>query len=170
VAVDPEHTSIRQLLARIPPEQHPRVKVRVGSLPSVDFKIAGFAAVHAARVLHFLDGAAVERSLRKFFRWLYPDGKLFLSALTPMGAFWKPFQPTFARRTAAGLKWPGYIDEVSDFFPGLDPGATSVHLLDERILRRELEAAGFVIEEVRCYPLPWDRGQMCCSILARCGP
>jgi SAM-dependent methyltransferase len=169
LAVDPDRTSIRQLLSRIPSEQHPRVKVQVGSLPTIDFKLARFAAVHAARVLHFLDGTAVECSLRKFFRWLYPDGKLFISTLTPMGPFWEPFQPAFFRRTLAGAPWPGYIDDMSDFFPQYESGAASVHLLDERVLRRELEAAGFVIEEVSCYPLPWDSGQMCCAILASCG-
>ncbi len=111
------------------------------------------------RVLHALDGAAIQQSLRKFYRWLYPDGKLFLSALTPRAAICRPLWKEFVRRQAAGAPWPGHF--------GTDP--QPFHLLDERILRRELESAGFLIEEAGCYALPWDRDQMCCAVVATCG-
>ncbi len=168
LAIDAEHTAIRQLLARVPSAQHPRLDARVGSLPDMDFKIAPFAAVHAARGLHFLDGDAVQRSMRKFFRWLFPNGKLFISALTPDGPFWEPFRDEFVRRGHAGFRWPGFMDDVTDFFPDYVGGPHSLHLLDESVLRRELEAAGFIIEDVSCYPVPWNSGQHCCGIVARC--
>jgi hypothetical protein len=140
----------------------------VGDLPELDFKSVPFSAVHAARVLHFLDGAAIRRTLRKFYRWLYPDGKLFLSALTPNGAAWKPVQAECRRRRAAQLEWPGYIEDLSRFYLPRVDSTIAVHLLDERILRREVKAAGFAIVEASCYPLPWDPAQLCCAIVATC--
>ena len=158
VAMDPDPACIERLLARVPREQHPRVTTRVAGLPTVDFMTTPFSAVHAARVLNLLDGAAIRHSVRKFFRWLYPDGKLFLSVLTPHGAAWKPLRKEFVRRQAAGVPWPGYFST----------GVEAIHLLDERTLRRELESAGFAIEEAGSYALPWDRDQMCCSLVATC--
>jgi SAM-dependent methyltransferase len=84
MAVDPDQAALHQLLARVPPEQYRRLKVKIGRLPGLDFKFARFSAVHAARVLDLLDPAARSESLRKFFRWLYPQGRLFVSVLAPL--------------------------------------------------------------------------------------
>jgi SAM-dependent methyltransferase len=170
VALDPDENALQSLRRKIPPVQHRRLKTCVGRLPSVDFKAAHFAAIYVARVLHCLNVSDFEQSLRKFFRWAYPDGKLFISALTPLGAFWQPLGPEFQRRRAAGLRWPGYIEDPSQFFPQETGAATSIHLLDEFVLCRELVSAGFIIEEVKCSPLPWDREQVCCAAIARCKP
>jgi hypothetical protein len=35
------------------------------------------------------------------------------------------------------------------------------------VLLRELEAAGFIIEEISSYSLPWDAEQRCCAVVAR---
>ena len=169
LAVDPNAALLQQLTARVPEQRRARLKIHVGSLPDIEFKSGGFAAVHAARVLHRLDGPAIEYSLRKFFRWLYPHGRLFVSVLTPLGSFWEPFHRQFIRRNVAGERWPGYIDDVSRFLEPDEGDTGSIHLLNERILRREIEAAGFVIEKASYYPLPWDSEQICCGIIGRCG-
>ena len=122
IAVDPSVPALRQLVARIPHEQLARLKLRVASLPALDFKSARFSAVHASRVLHLLDPDIAQRSLEKFFRWLYPAGKLFIST----------------------------------------PAA------DEMQLRMQLEAAGFIVESLSCYALPWDGEQICFGVIARC--
>jgi len=124
LAVDPDVKALDALVARIPQEQLARLKLRVGSLPDLDFEASRFSAVHASRVLHLLDPAVAQRSLQKFFRWLYPTGKLFIS--TPA--------------------W------------------------DETALRMQLESAGFVIESLSCYSLPWDTEETCFGVVARCAP
>jgi SAM-dependent methyltransferase len=168
VAVDPDAQQIQRLLLRVPAEQRGRLRLVVDQLPRVDFKITKFSAVHAAHVLHLLDGEAIERSLRKFARWLHPDGRLFLSVLTPKGAFWDPFQSEYERRRAEGVRWPGYMDHSWAPAGHLLGNAPAIHLLDEHTLSRELQAAGFVVEESSSYPLPWDSTQICCALIARC--
>jgi 2-polyprenyl-3-methyl-5-hydroxy-6-metoxy-1,4-benzoquinol methylase len=123
-AIDPDEGAIRRLLARVPSQQHRRLRARVGHVLDADFQGDHFEAVHAAYVLEEFDGPAVQSVLRQFSRWLVPGGRLFVSVLT--------------------------------------------RVLDEETLHRELEAAGFAIEEIHCYPLPWDNSQTCCAAIARC--
>ncbi|MDB6044152.1 MAG: polyketide synthase -related protein [Gammaproteobacteria bacterium] len=170
VAVDPDATAISRLIARIPSEHLRRVKVRVGKLPDLEFKAAHFSALHVARVLHLLDPPALEHALRKFFRWLYPEGKLFISALTPAGPAWRAFRAEFQLRQSARHPWPGYLDEISRYHSQSRTAAFPIHLLDECILSRALIAAGFILEEAETYSPTWPGAQQCCSVIARCGP
>jgi 2-polyprenyl-3-methyl-5-hydroxy-6-metoxy-1,4-benzoquinol methylase len=111
VAVDPDEVAIGRLIRRIPSEHFRRLKVRLSTLADLEFEATHFSAVHVARVLHHLDPVALTQALQKFFRWLYPDGKLFISTFTPAGAAWAAFQPEFRRRKMARHPGPGYFDE-----------------------------------------------------------
>jgi SAM-dependent methyltransferase len=170
IAADPDRNVLRQLLARVRSEQYARLTLRTESLDDLDFKIAQFAAVHAGRVLHALEPAALQRSLRKFCRWLYPEGKLFVSTYTPEGRTWEPFRPAYEERVSSGERWPGFIADTGVHFRHWNEGASAIHLLDQRVLCSELADAGFVIEYSRSYPLPWDSGLTCCGVIARCEP
>jgi ubiquinone/menaquinone biosynthesis C-methylase UbiE len=166
VAVDPDSIACRELLARVPVEQYARLTVRTSGLQPLDFMAPRFSAVHAARVLHNLGGQELRASVAKFFRWLYPHGRLYVSAFTPFGSFWKRFQPEYSRRVRLGSEWPGYMSDVARLQA---TGTRKVcHLLDENVLRRELCGAGFVIEHISRYALPWEPAQICCGIVARC--
>jgi SAM-dependent methyltransferase len=169
VAVDPDPLLIQRLRARVPVQQSARLAVRIAGLPELEFKESGFAGVHVSRVLHTLDGPAIQTSLAKFFSWLYPHGRLFVSALTPLGSFWQPFHPEFLRRVTTGAPWPGYIEDLSQFHITRERGVPC-HLLDENVLGREMQTAGFVIETTLRYSLPWEPEQICCSMIARCAP
>jgi cyclopropane fatty-acyl-phospholipid synthase-like methyltransferase len=167
-AVDADQAVLQHLLARVPPVHAPRLRVRIGSLPSVNFKYPRFSAVHASRVLHYLDPLAVQRSLQKFFHWLYPNGKLFLSTLTSAGDYWAFAESEIIQKKLAEDPWPGYIPDMRRLRPHWDGASDAVHLLDGPILQRELEAAGFEMEHTLAYPLPWDFDQICCAVVARC--
>jgi SAM-dependent methyltransferase len=167
-AVDPDQAALQHLLARVPPVHARQLRVRIGALPGINFKFPRFSAVHASRVLHFLDPPALQRSLQKFFQWLYPAGKLFLSTLTSEGSYWAFAQRDIAQRKLAGDPWPGYVPDVRRLRPHWNGASAAVHLLDEPVLWRELEAAGFEIEHIDSSSLPWDASQVCCAVVARC--
>jgi len=139
VAVDPDATALHRLVEQVPTEQCRRLKVRLGRLPDIDFKLANFSAIHAAHVLHLLDPVSLEPSLRKFYRWLYPEGKLFVSVPTAM----------------ATCHAPRMHSQQRAFHP------------TEVTLRRLVSEAGFLIEESTTY-LPWGGIQACCALIARC--
>ena len=170
LAIDSDAHRLKQLLARVPSEQYARLRVRIGTLQQLDFKATHFAAVHAARVLHRLSPAELQQTLRKFFRWLYPEGQLFISAFTPAGRYWRAFSAEYAARNLRGEQWPGMIEDVSRYVACDDDAATSIHLLDEPVLRRELAHAGFIVEDLTCHEMQWDPDQSCCAVIARCGP
>jgi SAM-dependent methyltransferase len=167
-AIDPDLEALRRLVARVPPEQFPRLRIRLAALPACDFKAANFSAVHVSRVLHLLSPENLQISLRKFFRWLYPNGKLFVSALSPVGEFWKPLRVAYCRRALLGEPWPGYLQDTHAGMPDCKIARPSVHLLDEDVMGREVAAAGFVLEELTSYTLPWDEQQVCTAVVARC--
>lgn len=168
IAVDPDQNALKKLLVRVPSQHYRRLHVRTGALPDLDFKLASFPAVHAARVLHVLDPDALQLTLTRFYRWLYPGGRLFISALTPAGRYWNSFHPEYFRRRMAQDRWPGYIRNPALVIPDWMGSEDPIHLLDEPILGREIEAAGFTIEGIHRYSLPWDSEQICCACIARC--
>jgi SAM-dependent methyltransferase len=168
-ALDPDEVAIARLLTRVPSEHHRRLRARVASLRGTDFGDVHFEAVLAALVLQELDGPEVQAVLKRLFRWLQPQGRLFLSALTPLGSFWRPFRDEYAVRVSQRVRWPGHIEDVSCFI-GEQGKLTSIHLFDESTLSRELEAAGFAIEAMHSYLLPWDETQVCCAVSASCAP
>lgn len=166
IAVDPDLSSLHQLLAQLPVIQFGAVCINPARLEELSFAQGQLACVHISRVLQHLDGAAIQRGFSDIGRWLQPGGKLFLSALTPEGAYWKEFKAEFSRRAKLGDLWPGYIHDVSRYDSHSHPG-TRCHLLSEAVLIRELRAVGFYIEELMTYPLAWDVTQTCCAVIAQ---
>jgi SAM-dependent methyltransferase len=170
LAIDPDQDALNRLLARVPSERYRRLRVMRAALPQLDFKFERFCAVHAARMLHLLHPSDFRQSLRKFFRWLYPSGTLFISTLTSAGPGWAFAEREIARRRMTQDPWPGYIADIRRLRPTWPGEFTSIHLIDEPVLRRELKLAGFEIEHLGAYALPWDPDQRCCAVVARCGP
>ena len=154
VAIDPDTSNIAPLLAQIPVQLRARVNVLGGRLPTLHFDPASLTAIHAARVLHLLEGSEIRQSFQHFRDWLRQDGKLFISVLTPDGSHWARFHQEYARLCENNEVWPGAADS---FRP---------HLLDQHILQRELTRAGFSVAELLEFPLAWDATQVCCGIVA----
>ncbi|MBS0419465.1 MAG: class I SAM-dependent methyltransferase [Proteobacteria bacterium] len=154
VAIDPDTSNIEPLLAQLPVRQRAHLRVLGGRLPTLQFESASLTAIHAARVLHLLEGNEIRQSLRQFRGWLRPDGRLFISVLTPHGSHWAGFHREYARRCENDEVWPGAAD------------SRRPHLLDQRVLQRELTRAGFRVDELLDFPLAWDATQMCCGIVA----
>ncbi len=149
LAVDMEPQHLEILEARIAESVRPRLRTQRGVLPGVEFEAGRFAAIHAARVIHFLRPEDVQRTIRKMFAWLRPGGRLFLVSDTPYVGYWKPKAGDYEARKARGDTWPGYIDDVARHFAQSEiAGAPPlINALDPDILRRECLAAGFEVEK-----------------------
>ncbi|MDX2178838.1 MAG: class I SAM-dependent methyltransferase [Bryobacteraceae bacterium] len=132
-------------------------------------------AVHSSSVFHFLNGKDLARGFRLIARWLRPGGKLFVHAASPYQAPFADFVPEYERRVAAGEPWPGWVPKIARYSAhrklGQMPG--SIHLLDDRVLRREAEAAGLAVERAFLYrrdDLPRSLhldGRECAGLIAR---
>jgi SAM-dependent methyltransferase len=160
-AIDPDVSAVRSLLNQLSVQEYARADFREGSLPNLHFESSSLGSIHVARVFHLLDGACLRKSVQSFRDWLIPGGKLFISVLTPHGDYWSLFRSEYDRRCAEGEAWPGLAE-----IRGSDRRSRRAHLIDERVLQRELTAAGFRIEELFCFPLSWDPSQICCGVVA----
>jgi SAM-dependent methyltransferase len=168
VAVDPMKAAVEKLLSGVPNCHYANLSVRVAAMPGLHLADASLGAIHASRLFHLLSPAALRTSLLQFFRWLQPGGRVFISALTPAGGCWESLQPEYARRSAAGQTWPGYFRELRQAGgPSGSEERATLHLLDETVLRRELTAAAFEVEESFSYSLSWAPDQICCAVVGR---
>ncbi len=146
--IEPRHLEI--LAQRVPAEAQPRFRSRPGALPDIDFPAAGFRAILAARVLHFLDGPQIETTVRKMYTWLKPGGRLYLVADTPYTGPWYVHAERYETRKAAGEPWPGLVDDYIGLLPaGVDPEGHPqfINPLDPDIMTRVCTAAGFEISK-----------------------
>lgn len=151
-ACDIESRHLDILAQRVPDDAAGRYRSKSGALPGVDFDKGSFGAVLAARVLHFLIGEDVERTVAKMHDWLQPDGRLFLVADSPYTGPWKTAAGDYERRKAAGDPWPGFIADYAQYLPDTAEPAERpafINPMDPDILRRVCVDAGFEVLEAR---------------------
>jgi SAM-dependent methyltransferase len=145
-----EHLDI--LAESAPADQRDRLSCVQGELPYLDLPENHFAALLCSRVLHFLDGSAIDASVRKFYKWLRPGGRLFLVADTPYG-IWRKFVPLFEAKRERGDRWPGLMFGLENFLPQVPAGRAIdgppfMNLLTPDLMERSCREAGFVIDRV----------------------
>ena len=136
---------------------HPRLRIVPGRFPrDLHFDPGSLAAVHASNVFHFLTGNQLDAGLRAIANWLQPGGRLFAQTSTPYQAQFAAFIPEYERRLAAGVKWPGWLAKVGAFAAHRQMGQmpSSLHLLDDVMLRRAALAAGLTVERAWLYRRP----------------
>lgn len=150
VACDLDQGHLDEVWREAPDSQRDRLECVQGALPAIDFAPGRFGAVLCSRVLHFLDGSAVDASVRNMFRWLKPGGRLYLIVDTPYG-IWRRFIPVFEARRARGDRWPGLMVALENYLPNAPVcrpinGPPFMNLMDPDLLRRVCEEAGFRVE------------------------
>jgi SAM-dependent methyltransferase len=144
--IEPAHLDI--LRQRVPDELRARLETLPATMPDCDFPAGRFSAVLAARVLHFLDGAAIRQTIGKMYTWLRPGGRLYLVADSPYTGPWAKYADRYEQRKSAGQEWPGFVDDYVDLLPeGTEPAGhpSFINPLDPDLLERECRLAGFDI-------------------------
>nr|ABM63537.1 BryA [Candidatus Endobugula sertula] len=149
LAVDMEAQHLEILSDRIRDEVKSRLSTQVGKLLDLHFDQERFAAIHASRVLHFLNPQDFQQALQKMYGWLKPGGKLFIVTDTPYMGYWASKAGVYETRKAAGDLWPGYIDNVGSHFntKEIEGAPTLINPMDPEILHRECKKFGFHVEE-----------------------
>ncbi len=158
--LEPGHLEI--LAEKAPDEHRSRLSCLQGQLPYVDFPPEHFGAILCSRVLHFLDGGAIDASVRKMRDWLKPGGRLYLVADTPYG-IWRKFIPLFEARKQSGARWPGLMIGLEYFLPNMKlgprlDGPAFMNLLDPDLLERSCLEARFDVQRVSFIDRPDFKG------------
>ncbi len=149
-ACDMEQGHLDILKSRAPEGTLDQLTLVRGTLPDIDLPENHFGTLLCSRVLHFLTGDEVDKSVHNMFRWLKPGGQLFLIADTPWG-IWRNFIPTWEENQATGERWPGFMAKPLDYLPfepsGENVGPPLMNLFDPDLLRRTCEEAGFIVDQ-----------------------
>jgi len=146
--LDPRHLEI--LTGNTPEALRSRLTCIAGQLPDIDLRDESYDAILCSRVLHFLDGSAIDASVRNMFKWLKPGGRLYLVADTPYG-IWRKLIPVFEARRERGNRWPGLMIGLENYLPfapkdrAID-GPPFMNLLDPELLTRICTDAGFTVQ------------------------
>ena len=149
-ACDLEQQHLDILTENTPVDLRANLDCVAGELPIVDFPENSFAAIFCSRVLHFLDGSAIDASVRKMYTWLKPGGRLYLVADTPYG-IWRKFIPIFEAKKQKNERWPGLMIGLENYLPHAPKdrpidGPPFMNLLDPDLLERTCTEAGFTVE------------------------
>jgi SAM-dependent methyltransferase len=147
-ACDMDQRHLDVLRSRIDDKLAEQLTLQTGTLPDIDLPEAHFGSLLCSRVLHFLTGEEIERSVQNMFRWLKPGGRLYLIADTPFG-IWRNFIPTWDENIAAGERWPGFMLKPVNYLPyepsSEDIGPPIMNLMVPDLLRRTCEESGFEV-------------------------
>jgi SAM-dependent methyltransferase len=144
-ACDMEPKHLELVRERTPPEQRARLRTVPGAMPDVQFPPNSFDAILASRVLHFLEGPDVSRTIAAMHAWLRPGGRVYLVADTPYMPQWSRIVPGYEAAKARGEPWPGRIADFSQFMSPGARGPAFLNTLDPDLFTRECAAAGFEV-------------------------
>lgn len=152
IANDLDARHLRMLSERVPDSYRSRLRILHAAAPDLPITDNTLAGILISRVLHFFDGFRIRQMLYNAYRWLMPGGRLFLVAETPYQRTVESFISTYERRKAEGRHWPGLIHDINSYASNTSGSIPSmVHFLDDQILRRELNRAGFLVKQSKLF-------------------
>lgn len=146
--IEAEHLNI--LYTHTPEELRSRLTLLPGRFPEVlQLPAQSLRGFFASRILGHLDFRALRLGFEKLFFTLCPGSKLFIVSGTPYTKVFKNLIPIYEQRLLNNEQWPGFFSNLKrlvekkyvDFIPD------TLNFLDEKVLSRELNRAGFVVEE-----------------------
>jgi SAM-dependent methyltransferase len=132
------------------------LQVLAGNFPfGISIDDESLTNVLICRVLHFFDGKKLQEAINWCFSKLQPWGRIFLVNETPYLRNFQNFIPIYEKRKADGREFPGFIEDVKAIAPERAPFLPAqMHLLDEEVLSRVCQKAGFLIERATLIPRP----------------
>lgn len=152
IACDMEKQHLDGLSHQLNDAEKQRVTFKQGILPDgFDFTNNSIAGIHASLVLPYLNEQELDKALGKFYQWLKPGGKLFILcySIYIRELVNTKFETEYARRLKSGRKWPGYLEDFSEYSADkFDATAfpMTLHFFDRNVLVPVLEKLGFTIE------------------------
>jgi predicted SAM-dependent methyltransferase len=176
IACDVERRHLSALMENCPEADRPRLVPLITSFPDGPYLAdESIGAVHAANLLNYLTGTELVRAAELLFRMLRPGGQVFTVSGTPYAANVQEFIPVYEENRRRGEEWPGEAHNLHSLcaHPSVDDLPEFLHLLDDEVLRRVFERAGFIVTEARMYKraglpdyLRWD-GRENVGVIAR---
>jgi len=152
--LDPRHLQI--LYNQTPATCRNRLTLLPGEFPgNVNLSPQSIAGCYVARMLGYLEPGELQKGLEKIFTWLQSEKKLFIISAIPYSfrAIFKNIVSIYEQRVNENIEWPGYFTNLKQIVGGnyVNYGPNVHHFLDGKILTRELERVGFIVETVEVF-------------------
>ena len=154
VAVDIEDHHLNTIEKSVDVTLRQHLKTMRKRFPDFDMPAESIGAVYMSQVLPFLNGAEIETGAKKIYDWLVPGGEVFIVSFTPYISHVSSFIPLYEARKQRGVRWAGYIDDLSRFSDHPDIYThlpNQIHHVNAEDLRWAFEKAGFIIRELRYF-------------------
>ncbi len=146
--LDPRHLDI--LYNQTLLEYRNRLTLLPGEFPQdLNIESRSIAGCYVAHMLGYLSPPALRLGFEKLFNWLKSEGKLFIVTSTAYKGIFRKIIPIYEQRIREEQEWPGYFTDLKKLIGDNMPNA--LHFFDEKILTRELERVGFIIEKMELY-------------------
>lgn len=146
--LDPQHLQI--LYNQTPVKDRERLTLLPGKFPQIlnlpDESISG---CYIARMLGYLETYELQEGFKKLFACLKPNAKLFIVSASLYAPGLSMALPIYEQRLLANDEWPGHFTNMKSIVPeAYQPYVPDrLNFLDEKVLTRELNHAGFIAEE-----------------------
>lgn len=126
-----------------------RVTFNTSRFPNeTNFEPNSLGAILASRVFNFLSGEEIEEGLEKMFTWLKPGGKVYVIAETIHKNLFQAFIAEHIKRKSQNHYWPGEMEDLHSNMPKRQNHLPNhLHFLDENVLNRSFQKAGFLVEK-----------------------
>jgi SAM-dependent methyltransferase len=152
IANDIDDLQLQALAQGISLSRRRQLSLLSGRFPELVLSAKSLGAINAARVLHFLTGAEIEKGVREMYDWLLPGGKVFALAQTPWVGNMLECLPMYESRKGKE-RWPGEMRHLHRLFrhPTAIHLPDFVHCLDQDVLGTVFTSAGFAIEKLEVF-------------------
>ncbi len=110
VANDSDAFSLQALANSLKPEDHKKVQISYGKFPEeTDFPADYFDAVTMYYIIHYMKPEEIRSSFKKIYEILKPNGKIYITTLTPYCGNFEWYTERALLNQKAGHEWPGEI-------------------------------------------------------------
>jgi hypothetical protein len=146
--LEPKHLEI--LYNKTPHECLNRLTLLPGEFPQ-DLNLGehSIAGCYIAHMLGYLTPPNLQTGFEKLFKWLKNQAKLFIITSTPYKGISRKIIPLYEQRVLDNQEWPGYFTNLKQIVHEKMPDA--LHFFDDKVLRRELERVGFIVDKIEYY-------------------
>jgi len=152
IGVDSEakHLAAVKILLKEKLLSYPDVHCRLicDSLPHLKrLKADSFRSILCAQTLHYLKPKDFETALARFHELLKKDGTLYITMGSPYLEVYQGFADEYAKRFAAGDRFPGYMEDVKRWHPqGIGHNLGFFLFFDPVALERIVSEFGFKVQ------------------------
>lgn len=142
IDIDPEHITSLQ-------SEYPNIKAISGDFCNIPLEKCSYDGILIESVLHFMDGEKIRKLLKKCNSLLVEGGEIFIMMSSP---FLKHIDGYYRDRITE--EFPGFIPNPGDIHSDLARLHSPYHVMDEKVLSRELVNTGFTIKKMKYLQTP----------------